>query len=70
MDSQRLIRIDGVRALTGLGRSHLYALIKEKKFPRAIKLSERASAWLEADVKDWVEARIRVSALEAPGIAP
>ena len=54
----RLIRMPEVQRLTGLGRSSLYAMARDGRFVRPIKLSERASAWPESKVKAWVAQRI------------
>jgi prophage regulatory protein len=54
----RLIKLSEVMALTGLSRSHTYALAKQGQFPKPIKLTERSSAWVEAEVQEWIESRI------------
>ena len=54
----KLLKIKNVIALTGLSRSHLYALAQSGQFPKPVKLSERSSAWLESEVLDWIESRI------------
>ncbi|GAA0707939.1 AlpA family transcriptional regulator [Dokdonella soli] len=54
----RVIRLPEVRTRTGLSRSQLYKLESEGRFPAHIKLSERASAWLEHEVDDWIADRI------------
>ena len=46
----KLLRIQNVLEKTGLGRSTIYALIKQNNFPPAIKLSGRSVAWVEADI--------------------
>ncbi len=59
MDSaSRLIRLKEVRQLTSLSTSTVYRLIAAGKFPQPVKLSERASAWPEAEVRAWIDARI------------
>lgn len=57
----RLIRLEEVRHLTGLGSSQVYALVKAGKFPAHIKLSPRCSAWEEAAVHRWIDERIAAS---------
>lgn len=57
----RLIRLSEVLRLTAVSRSHIYALIAQKKFPRGIKLSERTVAWLLTDVHRWISDRIEDS---------
>lgn len=39
---------------TGLSRSLIYQLIKERKFPPPYKLSERVSVWSEQEVSAWM----------------
>lgn len=47
--------------LTGLGRSTIYRLIAEHKFPRPVKLGRRAIAWRRADLERWSEVRPEVA---------
>lgn len=55
----RIIRIREVMALTGLSRSSIYLGIKQRTFPRQLKLSVRSSGWLRSEVIEWVNARPR-----------
>lgn len=50
-----LLRLDQVLAMVSLGKTYLYALIAEEKFPKAIKLGERCARWHIDDVRDWIE---------------
>ncbi len=54
----RLIKLKEVLTITGLSRSHTYALAQRGEFPQPVKLTERSSAWVQAEVFDWVESRI------------
>jgi prophage regulatory protein len=56
-----LVRLDEVIRRTGLGRSAIYAKIKEGKFPGPIKLGERASGWISSELTEWINARIKDS---------
>ena len=56
-----LLRLPVVQRATGLGRSQIYALAKAGKFPAPIKLSERCSAWVGAEVDAWIAERIAAS---------
>ena len=58
IENQRFIRRKEVQAKTGLGASSIYAMMKQGKFPKAITLSERRVAWIEADVDSWIAERI------------
>lgn len=53
----RLLRLPAVIALTGLGRDSIYRLGHAGRFPRPRKLSERASAWREDEIQEWIESR-------------
>ncbi|MDR9499739.1 MAG: AlpA family transcriptional regulator [Hydrogenovibrio sp.] len=55
----RLIRMNEVRKLTGLSRSYVYALAAKGQFPKPVKLSERSAAWIESEVKNWIDERIQ-----------
>ena len=45
----------------GFSRSTMYKEIQEGKFPPPIKLGKRSSAWIEAEVEENAQARIRDS---------
>ena len=60
-ETPRLIRLPEVHRLTGLGRSQIYALAKADQFPKPLKLSERCSAWVEADIHRWIAERIEAA---------
>ena len=60
----RLIRLNDVKKLTGLSRSSIYAMINTGRFPRQVRLGERAVAWPEPEISDWIEQRIEKSSLQ------
>ena len=45
--------------ITGLSRSHTYALAQRGDFPKPIKLTGRSSAWVESEVLGWIDSRIK-----------
>jgi len=53
-----MLRLPAVTKMTGLPRSTVYDLIAAGSFPRQVKLSERCSAWVEAEVQEWLAAKI------------
>lgn len=55
----RLIRVREVMKLTGISRAYIYVLAQKGEFPAPVKLSERSSAWVEEEVRDWIENRIK-----------
>lgn len=58
----RYIRLPEVLHLTGLSKAQIYALISQGQFPKQIKLGERASAWVESQVRSWMNERADQSA--------
>jgi prophage regulatory protein len=63
-------RLPRVKAETGLGKTHIYAEMAAARFPRSLALSGRTRAWVAAEVREWIAARIaerdRVAACPAP----
>jgi prophage regulatory protein len=54
----RFIRLPEVKQITGLGKTTLYALIKEGSFPAPVPLTGRAVGWVAEEVYQWVRDRI------------
>jgi prophage regulatory protein len=52
-DSAVLLRIGAVTRLIGLGRSTIYRLMAESRFPAPVRLSTRAIAWRRSDLDRW-----------------
>lgn len=57
MNTPRLLRLRQVIAITGLGRDTIYRYIRAGRFPRQRRISERASAWREDEIKEWIDSR-------------
>ena len=57
LPDEALIRIPNVIALTGRGRSSIYAAIAANTFPRPIKIGSRAVAFKLGDIKDWISSK-------------
>lgn len=53
----RMLRLPAVMQLTGLGRDSVYRLGAAGQFPLPRKISERASAWREDEIRAWIESR-------------
>jgi len=51
----RYIRLPEVRHLTGLSKAQIYLLVSQGRFPKQIKLGERAAAWIESEVRAWMQ---------------
>ena len=54
-----LIRRREVERRTGYSFSTLNRLEKAQQFPQRVRLGERAVAWHEAEVDEWVRNRVR-----------
>ena len=59
--AKKILRLKEVKTRTGLGRSTIYLRIAQGSFPRSIALGERAVGWLESDLDEWINERIRQS---------
>ena len=59
--NERALRLRQVSQLTGLGRSMIYQMQAEGRFPQRIKLGERAVGWLESEVRGWLATQIETS---------
>lgn len=55
---ETFLRMKAVKAATGLGRSSIYQLIKEGKFPRPCKIGLQAVAWPSSEIERWQRARV------------
>ena len=55
------LRLPKVKQVTGFGRSQIYLLIKQGKFPKQIHIGPKSVAWLDSEVSEWMKERIRLS---------
>lgn len=53
----RILRRSEVEAKTGFKRAHIYNLMKEGKFPRAVRLGKRAVGWDSLEIDQWITDR-------------
>jgi prophage regulatory protein len=61
VDDVTFLRLPGVKEITGLSKSSLYALIQERSFPPPVRLGARTVAWVKSEVRQWALERIRAS---------
>ena len=57
----RLLHLKEVLNRTSLSRTSIYRLMARGRFPASIALGSRVS-WIEAQVEEWIQARIEESA--------
>lgn len=54
----QILRLPQVCKVTGLGRSMIYQLESERRFPCRVRIGARAVGWVEAEVQGWLAGRI------------
>ena len=57
----RILRKPEVKEITGLPDSTLYDYIKKGNFPPPIKIGPRSSGWLQSEVLEWVNEKVRIA---------
>ena len=53
-----LMRPADACAVTGLSRSGMYRLVREGGFPKPLKITASASAFVTLEIQAWIDARI------------
>lgn len=53
-----LIRLKEVKEYSGLGRSSIYEKMNNGLFPKSVSLGDRAVAWVDTEIIDWVQDKI------------
>lgn len=56
-----ILRLQHVKARTGLSRSTIYSLIKGGQLKAPISLGARAVGWLDTDVDEFIAERVKAS---------
>jgi prophage regulatory protein len=56
--SRRVLRLPQVIEKAGLRRDAIYKGAREGWFPKPIKLTERASGWLEDEIEEFLAQRV------------
>lgn len=54
----RALRLADVKQLTGLSQATIYRLVSDGRFPSPHKLTQRAVAWSESEVSDWLDEKL------------
>lgn len=55
------LRLPEVKSVTGLSKTSIYELIREKSFPAPVRLGPRAVAWVRSEIRQWALERVRAS---------
>jgi prophage regulatory protein len=56
---RRILRRPEVEAKVGLKRAQIYTLMREDKFPKAVRLGVRAVGWDSIEIDQWILDRLR-----------
>lgn len=54
----RILRLPEVRRIVGLGRSMIYQLESEGKFPSRVRIGLRAVGWVDREIFEWIAKRL------------
>jgi len=55
---RRILRRPEVEKKVGLKRAQIYQLMREAKFPKAVRLGVRAVGWYSVEIDDWITERL------------
>jgi prophage regulatory protein len=61
LDDVSFLRLPDVKAVTGLSKTSIYELIREKSFPPPVRLGPRAVAWVKSEIRQWAVQRVHAS---------
>lgn len=54
MSKLKLLRVNELSHDLSMGKSTIWAWVKEGKFPKPIKISPRMTVWSSADIEAWL----------------
>ena len=57
--TRKLLTLRDVTALTALSRSAIYAMMAASRFPKPLRIGNRAVRWVEQEVLDFIDSRPR-----------
>ncbi|HHK2328925.1 AlpA family phage regulatory protein [Pseudomonas aeruginosa] len=50
-----------VKRRTGMGTTYIYTEMNAGRFPKAVRVGKRATRWIEAEVQDWCQGKLRAA---------
>lgn len=56
---ERILKFPTVKERVGLSSSTIYEMIARGEFPPPVKLGKRAVGWVESELDQWLEKRIK-----------
>ena len=64
-----ILRLPDVQKKIGLSRSSINQYVSEGSFPAPIELGPRAVGWIEAEVDEWIQGRIKLTRPAKPKLS-
>ncbi|MBS1169620.1 MAG: phage transcriptional regulator, AlpA [Burkholderiaceae bacterium] len=62
---QNILKLPAVISRTTLSKSSIYAGVKNGTFPAPIQLGARSVGWIESEISEFIQARIKASRPDA-----
>lgn len=56
-EEDRLLKLDEVKDIVGLGKTMIYRLERQGNFPKRFKPGGWSSRWSECEIRAWLEAQ-------------
>ena len=53
----RYLRFKELRSRIPLGRTTIWKMMQEGRFPKSHRIGKAAAAWLESEVEEWIKKR-------------
>ena len=57
-NERRILRLEEVEAKSGFKRAHIYALMRKRQFPQALRLGVRAVGWDSIKIDQGIAERV------------
>ena len=54
----KMLSIHATAERVGVSKTQIYRLIEIGNFPKPVRLSQKRTAWVEAEVEKWLQERI------------
>lgn len=64
LENLRILRRTEVQKIVGLGRSQIYLMMSQGKFPKPVRLTDRAVGWHAYQIAEWLEDLAATVAME------
>lgn len=55
----RFLKLKEIMEKTALSRFAIYRKMNDEEFPQSVSLGDRAVAWVESEVDEWMEERLQ-----------